>query len=117
MPKLPGREPTRVTIPMEAVEVGSFIGVWERFAQGKVCCIEGCGHAIAGRQATREEVEAGAVYFIQCEGKTANTGAATVYDKRVSKADRLGHRGLLICPCCLEQLDEAWREMHGQPDA
>lgn len=114
MPKLPGRESTRVTVPIDCVEVGSFIGVWEKYAHGKRCCVDDCGHVISGRRATDEEIKQGSEPYIQCEGKSTASGAATVYDKR--KAPGKDAKGLLICPCCLAQIDEMWRAAHGDPD-
>lgn len=110
MPRLPGRESTRITVPLEFIEVGSFIGVWEKYAHGKRCCVPDCGHVISGRRATDEEFKAGADLYIQCEGESKSSGAATVYDTRDAK--QRGH-GLMICPCCLTKLDESWGETHG----
>lgn len=117
MPRIEGKKSTRVTIPIEAVEVGSFVDAWGHYAQGKICCIEGCGHVVSGRKATAEEFKASGNqnWWVYCEDPEVGVGAATVYDKRLPE-DKRGHRGLLICPCCLAKVDEHWRAAHGDPE-
>lgn len=46
MPRLPGREPTHATLPVERAMVSSFIlaGWEEERILHKKCCIRGCDH-------------------------------------------------------------------------
>lgn len=110
MPRIEGKKSTRITVPLDQVEIGSFVGAWEHFAKDKICCIEGCGHVVSGRRATIEELEASdrQEWWIHCEGATNSVDCATVYDKREPE-DKRGHRGLLICSCCLSKVDAGWR--------
>jgi hypothetical protein len=107
MPRLPGRESTRVEIDFEDVgDVASFVYVWDKYVAKKPCQIKGCGHIVSGYFDTEKHE------YVNC-GETA--GAAIVYDKKpVVEGKKPAH--YLICPCCLGRLDEAWREMHGDPE-
>lgn len=110
MPRIEGTKSTRITVPLDQVEIGSFVGAWEHFAKDKPCCIEGCKHIVSGRRATPEEFEASGkqAWWIQCDNPEMGVGAATVYDRREPE-DKRGHRGLLICPCCLAKVHAGWR--------
>jgi hypothetical protein len=116
MSRLPGREPTRVTIPAEHIEVVSFIGAWEHYAKGKICVVEGCDHIVSGRKATPKEFKENPdEWWIFCGDDPGSVGAAVVADKRDPEGKR-GHRGLMICPHCLADLEEVWRAANGDPE-
>jgi hypothetical protein len=123
MPRVTGAKSTRQTLPIEFAEVESFVGVWDRYVNKKVCVIEGCGHIVSG--SLNEDWKAGGPVgeepWATCgEG----SGAGIVSDLRVGEGStdkqiRNRVKGA-ACVCCVDKINEMAlernRAQYGDPD-
>lgn len=93
MPKMPGRESTRKTIPIEQATIANFVMPWMRETQNKPCCIQGCSHKADGNQGTLAKPEWCSI-----------SNAASIYDERKMPGPKPDPYVGLACPCCVDKL-------------
>lgn len=89
MPRKPGREPTKIKIPLEDLAIASFFFPWERAYAKRECIVEGCDHRIG-----------------QCVTADGQPGVA-VHEQQYLRDHRMGTRKARsgpACSCCTTRL-------------
>lgn len=88
MPKIPGRESTRKTIPIANLEIASFVMDHEEWLWRRPCAIEGCGHRLGCNPAKRD--------WTTCDERQV-AGFAV-------KSGQYDRDTYPVCPCCVTKI-------------
>lgn len=93
MPKMAGRESTKLKIPIEQLAVASFFMPWETRYVKRECVIEGCDHRIGRCESVEGGVSRAPAIVVQIER----------YEKDM-KEGRLRAKSGPACAHCVDQI-------------
>lgn len=89
MPKMPGRESTKLKFPIEELVISGFFMPWEKAYAKRECVVEGCEHRIGA-----------------CDDHTGQPGMAVqeeAYQRDAREGTRKARSGP-ACSCCTTRL-------------